>query len=269
MTPDDLKRLVAALGDAAGQRDDDDPAQLVRVVSDGAGPDGFELGLLDIDGHPADALLGLVAPDDWMALGVIGRGTAFSMTDPDNAMARMRSRFTVVMARDGAMYGGATLADGRVLDEPPTEGIIPDCLRRAFGLPTAPPGHTTAELFAVMWLAAVVAAEATVWDDASALHPAVQLLAGTDLVPAANAMAKVCRWPMVRELIASKGWWHDLVPPEHVEWMDDGLLSRWMFGAFPPLTTLLRQIDRQSGAVARQARATLPELGVPAPPAAA
>jgi hypothetical protein len=263
MDPDTIERLVTLLDASTRDRGDDQPTLLVRIVVNDSTPEGFELGMKELDGHPTNELVGLVAEDDWVAIGLIGHGTAFSMVDPTDASQRVRVRSTVLMTSDGTPYGTATFADGRILDAPPTEGILVDCMRRVFGLATEAPRQTTAELFAVMWLNDIVATEPASWKQVSRLHPATKLLAATDLVPAANAMAKVCDWPMVRELVATKGWWNDLIPAADVLWMDDGLMSRWLFGEFPPLPCLLDEVKRVCPpAVARRVRQTLAELGV-------
>ncbi|MCU1461636.1 MAG: hypothetical protein JWO37_1711 [Acidimicrobiales bacterium] len=263
MEPDHLERIVTLLDASTRDRGDDQAALLVRIVVNDSTPDGFELGWKDVDGHPTNSLLGLVAEDDWVAIGLIGHGTSYAVDDPADQSRRVRCRTTVLMTYDGSTYGMATFADGRVIDEPPTEGIVADCMRRVFGLATDPPQQTTAELFAVMWLDTIVGSRVESWEQASRLHPAVTLLAGTDLVAAGNAMAKVCNWSTVRELVTTKGWWNDLVPAEHVEWMGLGLLSRWLFGEFRPLPVLLADVERVCPpAVAGNVRRALIELGI-------
>ena len=265
MEPDNLERIVTLLDAATRDRGGDEPAMLVRIVVNESTPDGFELGLKDIDGHPTNALVGLIAEDDWMAIGVISHGTAFSMIDPADESQRVRVRSTQLMARDGTQFGVTNFADGRVMDSAPPVGIIPDCMRRVFRLPTAPPSQSTAELFAVMWLNDVVGSKASSWNQAKKLHPATRLLAAADLVPAARTMAKVFDWRMVREFITTKGWWNDLIPAGDLLWMDDGLMSRWLFGEFLPLRLLVDRMKRDCPpAVARRVRQALDELGLDA-----
>jgi hypothetical protein len=75
---------------------------------------------------------------------------------------------------------------------------------------------------------------------------------------------------MVREIVTKKGWWNDLIPAADVPWMDDGLMSRWLFGEFLPLPILLEEVKRVCPAVvARRVRQALTELGISTTRAAA
>lgn len=85
--------------------------QLVRV--DHLGGDSLELGLLDLDDHPATYLLGFTAPPSWRVLGVVCTGFAGPMAAPGEEQVRpsahpdaIRVRVVSLMARSGAQIGG-------------------------------------------------------------------------------------------------------------------------------------------------------------------
>ena len=94
---------------------------------------------------------------------------------------------------------------------------IPDCLRRALGLPTAPPPCRSPSCGRARWLGEIVAVgeagcRRVGWAEAAALHPVTEVLAPErpithdELVPAAATLATVVGWGDVRANVASGHW---------------------------------------------------------------
>jgi hypothetical protein len=246
--------------------------------------DELILGTRPLDGHPRDALLGFVAPDEWWALGLVCPGWANPASDPltevDAARGRRhgapyadrperrRVRAVSLVARDGTEVSRLVLGDDPPLDPGEQAGLLPDCLRRALALPTPPPAMPTAELFAGRWLAAIAAAgrrgcRRVGWAEAAALHPVCELvgvgrIAHAELRGAARALASV-GWSDVRAAVVDGRWAVDDLSPDLAAWMDDGMFARWLLAAQPALSDLLAQAAEvtSAGTMAR-VRAALP-----------
>lgn len=128
-----LGHLADSLGRAIADNGGD---VLVHVI---ARPDGPDIGILPLDDlPPAEVLLGTVAPPAWAVLGVAtqGRVQPIGWGRPPG----VRAEVVVLVARDGRIVSRVRQGD-RVITEPPAYGATLDCLQRALGLPTAPPGE--------------------------------------------------------------------------------------------------------------------------------
>lgn len=115
-------------------------ATLVRFVRCEDAPDEFELGLLPIDGHPVEMLVGFRAPADWLALGVITGGWAAPLDGSRPSAHPEARRVTQVFLidRDGVTASVLRYPDGSIQRLPgPAEGAVPDALRAALGLRTS------------------------------------------------------------------------------------------------------------------------------------
>jgi len=150
-----------------------------------------EVGWHPIDADdPIDALLGFVAPAGWHAIGIVSTGRARPLDDdglPRSVLRPSRraprapepARVVLAIARSGMSLSRVRVG-ARVFDTTEAvQGRVADGLRRAFGLPTAPPPGTSAELWTTVWLdriveAAVAADPARLrsWSEVAALHPA-------------------------------------------------------------------------------------------------
>ncbi len=208
--------------------------QLVRV--DHLGGDSLELGLLDLDDHPATYLLGFTAPPSWRVLGVVCTGFAGPMAAPGEEQVRpsahpdaIRVRVVSLMARSGAQIGRLHRSDGTTSDTGEGQGLVPDLLSRALGLPTPPPPVPPKHLVALRWLEAVLGGVA-------------------DDLP--EPLPRDAGWDFFRRRLVDGDpmWNYDYhLWPEDAEWMDDGMLARWLLGEHPPLPKLLDELDRGIG----------------------
>ena len=253
--------------------DDGRGAMLVHVAP---ADDGLTVGFLDLDGQaPAEVLLGMVAPDEWVALGLAALGWASPLDGtPARRRRRQRTSSAVIVHRSGEVVSRLRVGD-EVIDEPPAYGLTLDFLQRALGLPTAPPLAPTAEFFARLWLENVVAAAeerggSLAWAEARALHPAVQLLArqvpvvgADDPVAAGRAMAKVFDWETLRWAAVEDRWPVTGLTPTDAAWCDTGAFSRWVMDRRPGFDLLLGEVRRTAGSgVARRCTSVLHHLGV-------
>lgn len=276
--PDDSSTtFLAHLADGLCQGlADNNSGVLVHVK---AGDDGADVGFLDLEGRPpADVLLGSVAPEDWVAVGVATRGWAHPLEHDRSQGQAGAGRsgpidVVVLVHRCGEVVGRLRMGD-TVMHEPPAYGATLDCLQRALGLPTAAPLLPTGHLFACTWLETVLAAaieQRLTWAGVGALHPATQLLAADPsgvaagrLVAAAGALERVCDWERLRWLVVEGRWLERSLTPTEAAWFDEGGFSRWVMGQRMSLDQLLDQVARATKpGVARRCAAVLHQLGIP------
>jgi len=110
----------------------------------GADADGFELGVLPLDGaHPTEVLLGLTAPEHWHAVGLATSGWAYHVAErSDPGRRRRRVHVVSLLSRSGEHAHRTTSDDvdlaARLAGEAPV-GEQVDLLRRVLGLATDPP----------------------------------------------------------------------------------------------------------------------------------
>ena len=283
MDAEQLRRLVATLDAVTAHEGFNLRPALLRVEEPAGDPDGFLLGWLDLEGGSvSDALLGLVAPESWTAIGTVTGGwvgPAETFDEPDALRGRfavrpsshpdsVRARCFQLMGRDGTSAGRITIADGRTIDDVPELGLAVDAMRRAFALPTPPAAFAPAELMTSIWLGHVADAAASSLRQIVRLHPGSimlealgERLAVGDFVEAASALGRVLTWTDVRRH-ARQGCYQG-VDRELAAWMDEGMLARWLMSAYPPMDVLVRSACQGlRPAVAGELRAMLAELGV-------
>jgi len=253
--------------------DDRRGASLLRVAST---DDGLEVGILDLDGPPAEALLGAEVPDEWVALGVVAGGWAHPLDDGQVGRGcRRRVTSVVIVHRSGEIVARLRVGNDEVLREPPAYGLILDGLQRAFGLPTAPPLCSTGVPFAILWLEDIVVAASAgsgpfTWADARALHPAWKVFGAdeagpptADLLVAATALQETMNWECLRRLAIARPRPTPWLTPEEAAWCDAGAYSRWWMDRLPSLDFFLAEVRRSAGSgVARRCANVLHRLGV-------
>lgn len=268
-TPPQLGALAEVLD--TGPTPGEGPATLVRLRNAPAHHhrnephDRLELGVLELgDAHPADALVGLDAPPDWLAVGVVGHGRLRVLDDagPVTAAAPQvlgHGRHVLLVARGGAWATRLTRDDGSL---PHAEegrgpvggpvGLLADACRRALGLPTPPPPTDTGPLWAALWLDAVVAAAGgaivPTWPDVAAHHPAARLLLDTadgdrvaaELLGLGRRLAQERSWRRLRDACAAGTWPVPGLDPGEAGWFDLGAFARRVLGELPGLGFLRR-----------------------------
>ena len=281
-----LPKLATALDEAAEDAGWGARPSLIRVTAWPAqrAHEGFDLGIrpLDDGSSVVEALAGFTAPPEWMAVGVVTEGNARHMVDP--SVQRRRVRCVHLVDRTGTsasvlrLQGEAATVFGA--DDDDGRGRIDDVCRRALGLSTAPPEHSTVELWALVWLDRVLQARVeqpdvppSRWTDVAAHHPAVAILLSDDeewgdeaadvVGRLGSRLAEVHSWPVLRAACAAGEWPVDDVPSDVAAWLDDGSFSRWVIGAYPPIDHLAdATCDLLSPSLRRRLRAVLRTWGL-------
>jgi hypothetical protein len=235
--------------------------------------------------HPdLETMIGAVAPPDCEALAAVGYGWARGLAEgPPGAREilkpgeRRRVRVVCLMTRGGDLAGYVRDNATVLISEPPTIGRVPDCMRRCFGLPTPPPDEPSDVLLAGIWLNNVLGVvegtgQPLTWPKVARLHPVIEVAeAGGVAVPSDQLRrimqvgAEIWNWRYLAEQAAAPGWLNDLLPPGAGGWMDEGILSRWLFESLASsrVDHLLDQITPLLDAdAADKVRLTLKQLGV-------
>lgn len=235
--PDGRSRLAAL---AAAVSHPDLAPQAVGAVFCG---DQVELHVKELGpAHPVDQLLGFRAPDAWDAFGVTvtGRTVPYPADGGDGGpLPDHRPLLVTFLAgRDG---GAAALLvpddhEPMLIDEPrgsDAQGAIADLCWRVLGRPTAPPQVTVAQFWAAWWLDRIVSLAAAdpswspSWETLQLLHPAADASTGDD------AWARLRTDPDRAHLLPPG------LPGDVLDWMDDGILSRWALAQLPDPAPLL------------------------------
>ncbi|MGH9186030.1 MAG: hypothetical protein ACRD0U_09485 [Acidimicrobiales bacterium] len=278
-----LGALAAMLDDASEADGWRGPPLLVRLTA-GPRPDAFDLGLRPLDDFPSaiDALLGLTAPTEWAAIGVVAEGDAWNEpAGAANGTGPRRVRVVHLVDRTGTA-AWSVRAEGEEPTRSTTseigdgaEGRIDDACRRALGCATPPPTASTLELWAALWLDATLATAASTpdwcptWADVAALHPALTMLAGDGGLRAGDAdhlpslgrvLTRARPWEHLRRCCADGAWSVPFLSAAHADWMDEGMFSRWLLDGLPPVGELASAVcDLLPGRVTRRLRSVLCE----------
>jgi len=250
-------------------------ARLCDDVAGGAGnslihvkaaEDGYEVGLVPLgQTHPASVLMGVVAPSDWLAIGVANRSRPHPLDGDRRRKLPASASVVAIVHRDGPVFGHMRIGD-EVHTDPPAYGLVLDVLQRTFGLPAAPPLHGTGVRFTAAWLERVATATRQVgasltWPEVVALHPAAQILDGDvgakerDLIMAGLALERACDWDRLRWLVVEDSWQEPHIAPVDAAWLDAGSFSRFVMADMAPLNQTLSDVRRVAGAaIARRCR---------------
>jgi hypothetical protein len=247
LVPDRAAKLAAGIPNLLQSFDEglgDDFSHPAMLLSLEADDDGVTVSTRQLapGQHPLDELLGLVAPDEWDAIGTICHGWAsrYLSQRPSRAPDRFRVRSFHVVGRDGVEVGAFRADGGRFSFEEATVGTVPDALRRCLNLPTPSPESSPAELAAADWLDALA-------DDATAEPP---MPAGT--------------WEELRWQVIARTRIVPNLTPTLAAWMDEGMFARWMAGTYPRTADQLAAVRRVvNGRVYRRVRATLRGWALP------
>ncbi len=225
---------------------------------------------------PVRALFGFHAPPEWAAFGVVAGGRA-RRSDPDQsgrAAARAAAddpdapvQFGILVSRSGLQVtrvqsAGRDLAPidpvASIAPAPDqSRGRVPDACRRVLGLATAPPATDSGELWALLWLEAIladalVAPERRTWTEVVAAHPAFgAVTAGApaligaldgDVVALGQATRRAWSWDRMLEAVRTGRL--DLgFDPVEAAWMDEGMFSREVLGLLPAVEDLFVDLE--------------------------
>ncbi|MEO6989638.1 MAG: hypothetical protein ABI239_13445 [Aquihabitans sp.] len=201
--------------------------------------------------HPVEALIGVVAPDQWDAVGLTVDSHRRDLTTGHRTSAQT----TVLVDRSGAC--AAVIDDGRsvprTITKPPV-GVMPDALLRVLGLPTPEPPVPIGYLVESAWLDAIAAlvlgqpGEIRSWATVANLHPLAAPEQpgepGVCLSVAVQALQQESSWARLLHLWASNATASRHRPPDMEAvpletWFDEGSFARWTLRLLPVAEDLL------------------------------
>jgi len=221
--------------------------------------EGVDVGMkaLEVD-NPVSALYGFTCPPEWWAFGVVVPGQARHLDDP--AQSPEAIRLGLMVSRSGDHV--SLLRRG---DEPPdvalglgNEGRLPDACRRALGLTTPPPHAWPGQLWALMWVESLLVESmadpgSVSWDRAMRAHPAVDHVLRLDpgvaselphrFIEMVQIISRQFGWDRLRTLACEGTLTGFGVSPELASWMDSGMFSREVLAVFPPIASLLIDLE--------------------------
>jgi hypothetical protein len=276
-----IERLAVGLLDNLGTSTSA-PASTHSGAADGE-PDALSIGILDADdglsvavrplrgADPVAELIGFTAPADWLAVGVVSTGRWAALTDDEASSGTIRRAARPVGGRARIAHvvtrAGASVVILRQDQEPPVIhhfgphhehfGRVDDICRRMLGLPTAAPTTETIELWAVVWVDAIMrraaATKVSTWRDVAGVHPIVSRLtvvdeprrasAADNVVELAATYGDLVGWDDLRVLCVNRQWALVGIDPVEANWMDAGMFSRWALAPYPELAELLVDVD--------------------------
>ncbi len=262
-------------------------AAVPALVSVTFAPDGnHRLGVwpgVALATHPADPLVGFLAPDAWDVIGLAASGRTHQLPGqppPDAALEFGAVRVTAVHGRDGSWASVVDDDDGppRLLTDAP-EGWVPDALSRAFAHPTPPPTELPGAWLEAIWmdlLAAVVLQAPDKhwsWAELAGRHPFAGdggLVSPEVLAQRTLAFSTTRTWRGLRRRLANTFRSDAVIHPPDVgsiidaaDWFDDGSFSRWvqrdLIGAPILLPDLLAVLPESLGDQVQTALTTVVE----------
>lgn len=246
-----LAEIVTRLEDVLSPLGWEQPPYLVGIDSSA----GLELCTPPPSADPIGDLVGFVAPDHWMAIGMLATGrTHDARADggrrPETGGGpERRARVGHFVDRMGDAVGFFRLGD-----DPPEvhevrghAGRIDDVCRRSFALPTASPDHPLSAYWAMCWLERVlVEAERSpthvaTWARVARHHLVAPAGRGAPtveaLIDAGLELDRTGSWEALRVMVAG-GRRVPTVDAAVARWMDEGMFARWMLEARVPLGAL-------------------------------
>lgn len=253
----------SAGADAAHPAPTPTPTYAVGVVGvDDADDEPFDVLVHDLDGDPAVALRGFVAPDDWQAIGLVGTASARRLDDAgarivDLGPGPTRVAMAALLTRGGTAVQVLAPAAGEPIvlgdDGRPWSGRVPDALARCLGHATAPATGDTSKLWTLLWMDALAAATSrasdpgrTTFEQASALHPGRELvepaMREAPVIELTAALADDLGWHEVRRAVADGTLDVPGTTPEDAAWFDDGAFQRAVLEGFPEPHDLLAHL---------------------------
>ena len=218
------------------------------------------------DGSP-EALLGFVAPDDWVAFGMCVTGHTTPLGH-DEVVSEdpHETRILLIADRHGNHLARFHVGGELRSESGDAAGPLVDLCLRVLQRPTPKSAQSTMYLWAVLWLDRIVADFASAgtppdWRQITPLCPGIEL--GREVFgarPTADQIATLGRcltagydWEALRNLQATG---HGLLPEpdaDVADWMDEGMFARRVLACLPDLEDLVEATDALAGRGARSA----------------
>lgn len=211
----------------------------------GFGKDRSRVLRIGID-RPEDAVLGLVLPTRYNAVGVLAASVVATpphRTHRDAALA-------LGVARSGETVSMLATTDGEITATSRPQGWLIDACQRSVGLPTAPCAAAALAFPIALWLDRVMVAllnepqHGLTWADVADMCPVPGRWRSSDPVDLGTTLGSTTSsWSALRHATIRGHRAPAGVRPAHARWMDDAMFARWCLGSFPELTSLRSDVE--------------------------
>lgn len=196
--------------------------------------------------RPEDAVLGLVLPARYNAVGVL----AASVVATPPRRAHRDAALALGVLRSGETVSMLATTDGEITATSRPQGWLIDACQRAVGLATEPCAAAALTLPIALWLDRVMVAllnepqHKLTWVDVAHMCPVPGRWRSSDPVDLGTTLGSTTpSWSALRQ--ATIGGTRTLagVSSAHARWMDDAMFARWCLGSFPELTSLRSDVE--------------------------
>lgn len=222
-------------------------------------------GVLAIDEN-MEHLIGWTAPEECWGIAVVAPCTIYETETqkdggdwvrPIEKPGRRGNWVCSLLARDGRCAGRIHRPDGTTMNLPGSgEGFTMDAMKRALGMATSPPQHSSAALVARIWLGSIgdmldgEPDRRVTWADVVALHPVAEAVRefGADFddpprdISELLALSDVWSWEYLHRRAIELSTLAPAIDSDLARWMDVGMFSRWVLAGLPPAPTLLAEV---------------------------
>ena len=222
-------------------------------------------GVLAVDEN-IGRLFGWTAPEECWGIAVIAPCTVYDdiepaaaadWTRPAGVSGRKDHWVCTLLARDGRCASRVHRPDGTTMELPgDAEGVTMDAMKRALGMPTSPPPHSSAALVARIWLGAIAELldsqpdKSVTWAEVVALHPVAEAVKefGGDFddpprdIAGLLALSDMWSWEYLHRRAIDLSTMAPAIDSDLARWMDVGMFSRWILSGLPPVPALLAEV---------------------------
>jgi hypothetical protein len=197
-------------------------------------------------GRPENALLELVLPSKYSAIGVL----ASSVISTPPGRAHSDAALAVGVPRSGSVVSLLATNDTIVHTKEPQGWLIDACLRSVLR-PTAPCQIPALEFPIALWLDRLMVAilntpanELISWATAVKLCPIPQRSRSDDPVDLGGTLGSTTqRWGALRSASVQGLRATVDMTPDRARWMDDAMFARWCMGSFPDVASLRGDVE--------------------------
>lgn len=196
--------------------------------------------------QPEDAVLGMILPAQFSAIGVLAASVV--ATQPRRAHQDAALALGVLRTGEAASMLAGPNGDITLTSRP--QGWLIDACRRAVGLPTVPCESAALSFPVTLWLDRIMVAivneprRPVTWLDVAALCPVPSRWRSSDPVDLGTTLGSTAlSWGSLRQLTVTGQRSPVGMRAEHARWMDDAMFARWCLGSFPELTSLRSDVE--------------------------
>lgn len=211
---------------------------------------GFRSDVVDILRHgidqPEDAVLELVLPSEYSAVGVL----ASSVVSTPPGRSHSDAALAIGVPRSGSVVSLLATND-KIVDTKEPQGWLIDACLRSVQRPTAPCQIPALEFSIALWLDRLMVTilnaptgEPVTWATAVRLCPVPRRWRSDDAVDLGGTLGSTThswcalRTASVQGLRAPVG-----ITADRARWMDDAMFARWCMGSFPDLASLRGDVE--------------------------